>query len=225
MVDNLIAEDLLLLLLDDESGKISNSTFASIETAVGGAILVELSLRGAIEVTEKEFFRQPKVVAADEESSLPPMLADSLGDITEKERTAMALVTRLGKGRKQPLLDRLVDKGMLRCEQDKILGLFPRTRWPAEDSSHEAEIRRKITQALIAGNTVDERTAALISLLSALGLVSNVVKVDALSGREVRKQAKAIADGNWASKAVRDAVIASQAAVTAAISSAAVVSS
>ena len=73
MADYLIAEDLLLLLLDDESGKI-----ASIETAVGGAILVELSLRGAVELTEREFFRQPKVVAADEESPLPPVLADML---------------------------------------------------------------------------------------------------------------------------------------------------
>jgi len=73
MVDHLIADDLLHLLLDDESGKI-----ASIETAVGGAILVELSLRGAVEVTEREFFRQPKGVAADEESPLPPVLADML---------------------------------------------------------------------------------------------------------------------------------------------------
>jgi len=225
MADNLLAEDLLLLLLDDESGSTTNATYASIDTAVGGAILVELSLRGAIEVTEKEFFRQPKVVVADDTPSLPPMLAAGLADVTEKERTALALVTRLGKDRKRPLLDRLVDKGMLRCEQDKVLGLFPRTRWPAEDSHHETEIRRKITQALIAGNTADERTAALISLLSALGVVSNVVKIERLSGRDIRKQAKAIAEGSWASKALQDAVIASQAAVTAAIASAAIASS
>ena len=38
----LIAEDLLLLLLDDESGKLTNATF--LDAGLGGALLVELAL-------------------------------------------------------------------------------------------------------------------------------------------------------------------------------------
>jgi hypothetical protein len=48
----LIAEDLLLLLLDDESGKVTNSTYLA--TGIGGALLVELALGGHVEVVKKE---------------------------------------------------------------------------------------------------------------------------------------------------------------------------
>ena len=214
MADPLIAEDLLLLLLDDESGKLDSNTMAGVDVAIGGALLVELSLRGAVEVTEKQAFRQPKVVPVTDASSLPPMLADSLVQVTEKERTAASLVPRLGKDRKQELLDRLVDKGMVRCERDKILGLFPRTRWPAEDSRRETDVRREIVRALRDERAADERTAALISLLSALDMASKAFSIDGLSGRDVRKRAQAISDGDWASGAVRDAVAAVHSAVT-----------
>ena len=46
----LIAEDLLLLLLDDESGKPQTSELA---VALGGAVLVELALAEAVTVEEK----------------------------------------------------------------------------------------------------------------------------------------------------------------------------
>jgi hypothetical protein len=44
----LIAEDLLLLLLDDDSGKLTGTTY--FDTGVGGAVLVELTLAGCVEV-------------------------------------------------------------------------------------------------------------------------------------------------------------------------------
>jgi hypothetical protein len=43
----LIAEDLLLLLLDDRSGKPQT---AHLEIALGGAVLVDLALEGLVEV-------------------------------------------------------------------------------------------------------------------------------------------------------------------------------
>ncbi|MEM8905405.1 MAG: GPP34 family phosphoprotein [Actinomycetota bacterium] len=218
--ETLVAEELLLLLLDDESGKLRTGGFADAGTAVGGALLVELSLRGAIELTDKERFRSRRVVPTADRPELPPLLADALADIEEQERSASSLVSRLGKHRKDAVLDRLVEKGMVRRERDRVLGLFPRTRWPAEDERHEAEVRRRIDQALRAGGTADERTAALIALLSALDVVSSVVSLDEIGGRELKRRAKAIAEGDWASKAVHDAVAAVQAAVIAAIAAA-----
>lgn len=223
MDDTLIAEDFLLLVLDDESGKLNGTSF--LDVGLGGALLIELSLRGAIELTEKQTFRQPKVIAADDAPSLPPLLAEALVDIDERERAAVSVVMRLGRNRKAVLLERLEARGILRSEKDKVLGLFPRTRWPAEDSSHETEVRRQINQALIAEHTADERIAALIALLSAMGITSKVTKIDGLSGRDINKRAKAISEGGWATKAVSDAVAASQVALIAAVSAATAASS
>lgn len=214
-MDTLIAEDLLLLLLDDDSGKLT-STYLDI--AIGGALLVELTLAGTVAVTEGHgLWSRDKVVATDAATPSDPLLADSLDMVRLRDRSAQDLVGRLGKKRRDPLLERLERRGVLRLEEDKVLGLFPRKRWPAIDSSHETDLRRHIGDALVRGLQPDERTAALIALLSALGVVSKVVDREGLSASEVKKRAKAVAQGDWAAKAVKDAVAAAQAAVTASV--------
>lgn len=47
----LIAEDLLLLLTDDRTGRLAGSG-TEVDVALGGALLVELTMEGRVEVTE-----------------------------------------------------------------------------------------------------------------------------------------------------------------------------
>jgi hypothetical protein len=98
------------------------------------------------------------------------------------------------------------------------LGIFPTRTWPVQDSSHEAEVRRLVTQALVQPVTPDERTAALISLLHALRCEHKVVdpRLYQLSRRQLRTRAAEVAQGNWASEAVRKAIDEMMAAVAAA---------
>jgi len=175
---NLIAEDLVLLLLDDESGKLEHATY--LDTGIGGALLVEL-------------------------------------DLAEKSRTAEDLVGRLGKKRRDVLLHRLRQRGILEEKEHRTLGLIPQKRWPTVDSAHETAVRRALGDALLRGVRPDQRTAALVSLLSSLDLAHKVVDREGLPAREVKKRAKEIAEGDWSAKAVGDAVAAAQAAVTAAV--------
>lgn len=212
----LIAEDLLLLLLDDDSGKLTGTTF--LDTGIGGALLVELALGGAVEVVKGEgMWARSKVHPVPGVTPDDPVLVEAMALVSEKERTAQDLVARLGKKRRDPLLERLEGKGILQRHEDKVMGLFPRKRWPAVDSSHEADVRRRLGDALVRGVQPEERTAALVALLSALGLAHKVVDREGLPAGEVRKRAKTIADGDWAAKAVKDAVAAAQAAMMAAV--------
>jgi len=223
-VDTLIAEDLLLLLLDDEKGSIRGSSYAS--TALGGAVLIELALLEAVEVGEKpSVWRSAKVHATQEAPPADPVLAEGLETVNEKERTAQDLVTRLGKGLKDTLTDRLVERGLVHRREDKVLGILPRTRWPAADATHEQEVRRRVTAALVEGAEPDPRTGALVAMLAAVDQAHRVIDHEGMSSREVKKRAKAIGEGDWASKAVRDAVAASVAAVTAAVTAATVATS
>jgi hypothetical protein len=66
------------------------------------------------------------------------------------------------------------------------------------------------------GTTPDERTGALIALLSALNVVPKVV-TDAVDKKALKQRAKDIAESDWAADAVKKAVTEMQAAVTAAI--------
>ena len=102
-----------------------------------------------------------------------------------------------------------------------MLGLFPRTRWPAVDSSHEQEVRRDVDAALLQGQPPEPRTGALIALLHAVDQAHKVIPHEGMSNGEVKKRAKAIAEGDWAAKGVTDAIAAANAAVTAAIAASA----
>ena len=210
-METLVAEDLLLLLLDDESGALGTS---HVQPALGGALLVELALAGAVEVEERTgAWRTAKVLAVEGAAPGDPLLHDAYETVAQKPRTAQDLVDRLGKGAKDQLAERLVGRGILRRDETRVLGLFPRTRWPAVDSTHEDEVRRALTATLVQGAEPDQRTGALVALLSALDKAHRVVDHEGLPSREVRRRAKQLADGDWAAKAVRDAISASTAAI------------
>ncbi|CAI9408451.1 GOLPH3/VPS74 family protein [Nocardioides sp. T2.26MG-1] len=214
-METLIAEDLLLLLLDDEDGRLTITSYP--ETVLGGALLVELAIIGAVEVEEKSSAWRSVKVRTTGEAPADPVRRAAYDVVGEKARTASDLVTRLGKGTKTELADRLAARGILERREDRVLGLFPRTRWPAVDSTHEEAVRRALAAVLVEGVEPDERTGALVALLSAIDKPHLVVDHRGLSSGEVRKRAKRIAEGDWAAKAVRDAVAASTAAITAAI--------
>jgi hypothetical protein len=213
----LIAEDLLLLLLDDETGRIAASTY--LDQALGGALLVELALSGALEVRKDDRLWARAKVYVDEAAPAPadPLLAAKLAVIAEHERTAQDLVGRLGKGTKDTLLDRLAERGIIERQEDRVLGVFPRRRWPAVDSSHEDGVRRGLTASLVGGATPDERTSALVALLHAIDQAHKVVDRGAVPAHDVKRRAKDIAEGDWAAKAVREAVQAAQAAMIAVV--------
>jgi hypothetical protein len=215
----LIAEDLLLLLLDDDSGKVTGSDTA--EVALGGAVLAELATLGAVTVDEQTGrFRSPKVRVTGPAPE-DRVLADCLDVVGEKERTAQDLVARLGKGLVKTLGDRLADRGLVERQESRVLGMLPRTRWPAVDTSHEREVRQALTSVLVQGTTPNARTGALVAVLAATDRVHKTVDHEGLSRREVKTRAKEVAEGAWAATAVRNAIRATNAAVTAAIAAAA----
>ncbi len=215
----LIAEDLLLLLLDDDKG---TTTSSYIDTVLGGAVLMDLALGGAVTVEPKtRVWRSATVRPEPGATPEDPLLRAALATVAEKERPAQSLVGRLGKGIKGELADRLVARGILDRQDDRVLGLFPRTRWPAVDSSHEEEVRRALSAVLIEGREPDERTGALVALLKSIDRAHKTVPREGLSAGEVRERAKRISEGAWAAKAVKDAIAASTAAIAAGTAAAA----
>jgi pectin methylesterase-like acyl-CoA thioesterase len=130
----------------------------------------------------------------------------------------------LGKRTRVRLYERLAEAGLVRAEEGRVLGVFPSHRWPSEDAGHEAAVRTGLLTALRDGMTTDARTGALISLLVALNAVHKAVDPDSvgLSKREMKANAKRVAEGDWAAKAVRQAIDSMNAAIIAATSSAVV---
>lgn len=220
----LLAEDLLLLLTDDRTGKLAASG-NEVDLAIGGALLVELTMSDRVEVAERSgMFRSDRVVVKDAEPVGDEILDEALAKLVAKDgRRATDAVGFLGKKVRRRLYGRLAQKGVLRTHRGRILGIFPTEQWPAQDAGHEDEVRRRLVVALQNRLAPDERTAALVSLLHALRRTHKAVDPQqaGMSRRELGAAAKRIAEGDWASAAVRRAIDSANAAVVAAASGAA----
>lgn len=213
----LIAEDLLLLMYDDETGKpITGSP--GLDYALAGAVLIELTLQGRLEITDYRGAEKPgRLKVTNGALTGDPILDERLSCVVNKPgKKPKDQIGALSRGLRGQVLMRLAKRGVLEEEKGRVLGLFPVTRWPAKDARHEAEVRTQLQSVLIQGLAPDQRTGALIALLSALNVVPKVV-VGAVDKRALKRRAKEIADSDWAADAVKKAVAEMQAAVTAAI--------
>lgn len=222
----LLAEDLLLLVTDDASGRLS-APAEQLDAGLGGANLVELTLRNKVDLTDKQDPGRPGRIIVRDPSPAGDAVLDAALEIliARQGRKPSAVIRPLSKNLRKTLYQRLADRGVVRAERGKVFGVFPVRRWPAQDASDEAEVRRLMAEALVQQVVPDPRTAALIALVHAVGYVDKIVdaRQHGLSRRELRARAAAIAEGNWASEAVRKAIEEMMAAVIATIIAAGVV--
>lgn len=219
--DVLIAEDLMLLLLDDRKGSVAGAQ--ALEYLLGGGLLVELALRERAEQDDKKSFLTGRKILAIGDGPLPdPLLQGAYDTIAEKPRGGQSVLAKLGKGLPKALSARLVERGMVREEKGHVLGIVPRTLHPAADNSRETLVRQQIRAVLADGTTPDPRTASLIALLSAGSVLKASLKdmdPPLKWSSEIKKRGKQIQEGDWGASAVSDAVkavAASMAAVVAA---------
>jgi hypothetical protein len=212
----LLAEDLLLLVTDDASGRLS-APAAQVDAGLGGANLVELTLRNKVDLSGEQDRGKPGRLVVRDPSTTGDAILDAALEIVlaYQGKRPSAVLGALSKNLRQMLYERLADSGVVRAERSRILGVAPVHRWPAQDASHEAEVRRLVTQALVHQVAQDARIAALIALLRALECEDKIVDPGqhGLSKRELRARAEKIAEGNWASQAVRKAIEEMMAAV------------
>ena len=210
----LMAEEVLLLLVDDRTGRfVVGST--RLDNVLAGAVLVEL-------VTMKRVgfppagagVRRGRMVVVDPAPLGDPVLDGALATVAAgRPARPEQLIAKVRKRLRATLLERLTAAGALRRCARKVLGISWRTTWPAGDCGHKRELRARLQDVLVAGAVPDGRTAALVSLLVAVKAAPKVVDGDK---KAIRARAKDIAAGDWAGAAVKkaiDAVNAAQASI------------
>lgn len=208
-------EELLLLALDDRKGTSAVGGMQGL--AVGGAVLAELVLLGAVRIGEdkKQFVEaEPGAQVAD------PLLAECLALVVaaKKRRRAVEWVQKFSglKDLNKRVARGLVSKGVLNEEQDRVLGLFPRTLFPARDGGPEQDLVQRLERAVLTDvEQVDERTLVVAIVANATGLLEKAVDKKQLKGRKARL--KQLADGQLAGAATLEAVKAAQAAAMVAV--------
>lgn len=205
-----LAEELLLLALNDEKGTVLMAGAMGLPYGLAGALLVELIAAGLLRIEDKALVAAPSGSARDE------ILDGVLSEMRSAKRTRdikhwVGKVGRSGGKIRAKLAERLAAKGILRKEEGRLLLIFPTTRYPQVNPMPEYGVRERVRAALRGMTPPDEPTAALISLVHACDLVGPLFEKG--ERREAKKRAKEISANQPVGSAVARTVEAVKAAV------------
>ena len=112
----LLAEDLLLLVTDDASGRLSVPGVQA-DAGLGGANLVELTLRGQVDVAGEQDPGKPgRIIVRDPSPPGDEVLDTALQTLVARQGSKPSAVIRpLGKNLRPVLYQRLAASGVLRA--------------------------------------------------------------------------------------------------------------
>lgn len=218
-----LSEALCLIALDDARGTVGMDVSSHLQYALAGAAILDLTLRARLAVAGKDLAVTDAAPTGDD------ILDDALAAIvrSEKRRSVAHWVRNLGKGvphHRERVIARLVARGILRREDDRLLWVFSRQRFPTSDPAPEHDLRDHLRAVALGTAAPDLWSALLLNLLNA-GRMEGLL----LSTREERRVAKpqleAFARGEVVGTAVAEAITAVQAAVMAATTAAVVAAS
>lgn len=213
-----LTEDVVLLLLGPGTGRaVVDGT--SFDRVIGGALLLDLAARERI--TADGDGAGARLVVVDASSTGDALLDTALARL-DKPRKAQKAVELLARGARGPVLERLVEGGLVRRVPTRLLGVLPVTTWPPTDPGPAGELRGRVAAVLRDGARPDQHLALLISLVHAVKAEHKIVDGPR---RALRARAAEVAEGDWAGQAVRKAVQAVQASVAAAVAVSVAVSS
>ena len=211
MAELLLAEQMLLIALDDEQGSSSNS---SLPAGLAGALLTDLAREEALRWDGEALHPVPV-------AGLQHPLLSRVHEViaaSSSPRSAKSWVQKLPRSLRpvtETVAAALVERGVLSEQRYKILGLFPSTRFPETDPEPERLLRTRLHAVLTEGHPPAEDDALLLGLLVPLGLVDALV--DKTDRPAARKRAREIADNSVAGSAVGKVVQEVQAAAMVAV--------
>lgn len=180
------AEEVMLLLLNDEDGKFARVQDWSLSYALAGGVLMDLALEQRIDTDLKELALLDATPIGD--TLLDPTLADIAH--AEKPHDARYWVERAA-GRsdeiREEALARLVAKGILEQREDSFLWVFKSRRYPVIDGEVDREVKLRIMGVLFSNEIPDPRDVVVICLADACGIFRQL-----LSKREAERAAARI---------------------------------
>ena len=175
------AEEIMLLLLEDEGTRFLNVPDPSLRYALAGGVLMDLAMEDRIDTDlEKLILVDPTPLGDD---LLDPVLADiAAADATHDARYWVEQAAGGAYRTREAAMERLVARGILERREDRFLWMFRSRRYPLIDGEAELEVKLRIMEVLFADVVPTPRDVVIICLADACGIFTEL-----LSGEDLRE--------------------------------------
>ena len=196
-------EEILLLMLDDESGRLQERAAPSGDYAIAGAVLAELALHGRIDTDPGRLYVTNPAPTGDslQDRALQQIVtAPEEGD----SRRWIETLAADADDYREELFDRLVQKGILKRVEGRFLWVFPERRYPMVSDKEEREVKARIMGVLFHDDIPEPRDALLIGLCRAAGLFSLILSTQELD--KVQARIDAVANLEELNRSLADAI-------------------
>jgi Golgi phosphoprotein 3 (GPP34) len=201
-----LAEDLYLLACDEATGR-PRIPATYLDLGLGGALLLDLALRGRMALVDGH------VTVVDRTPVGDALLDDALATVAAagKAHGPEHWVDALARGTRSAVQRRLVAAGVLAADDHRLLGVLPVHHTHQVDDRIEHPLLDRLRDAVVLGRTPSPHTAAVVSLVLAVGLDRHLFP--RADRRAVRHRMEEVAAGEWVGAAVRHTVGAIEAAL------------
>jgi len=193
MIHLRITEKLMLLSLDDEKGRVIDSASTILNHALVGAAMMELAELGYFKMLEDQ--KLELIKSEEPESAAQQLLFERLQKFKRPKSlkgtiSNLAFSASLISKIRRCVISDLLEKGILREEEKKILWIFNHTNFPETDGKAEKAVRKDLREVIAGNKTPDHQEVILLGLIKACHLMKEV-----FPEKEERKIAKAGIDG------------------------------
>jgi hypothetical protein len=170
------AEEIYLLALDEKTGKVMpEARYPVLGTVLIGAVLTELKFLKKIS-TDKE-----RLYIHDTSPTKSLILNEVLGIFLESRKKeadidrVLQVLMAHAKRIEELVLAELIEKGILKEVDKKILWIFPDRSYPLINDREIVAVEKRIREILLEGKEPGARDAALISLLRSSELFTKIL--------------------------------------------------
>jgi Golgi phosphoprotein 3 len=182
-----LADEIVVLMLRDDTGAIRPACAGFANIAIAGGILMELALLGRIDTDLTSLFLVDPKPVGDE------LLDHALREIAAEpqKRSSAWWIERLGIHNGDltgGILKRLVQAGILRAEDRQFLWMFSRRAYPQNTGREEREAKERLISVIFDDVVPDPRDTLLLGLAESSGVLKAI-----LPPEDLRKASSRIA--------------------------------
>lgn len=200
-----LIEEIALLSLDDETGAQLPLPPFALGLGMAGAVLADLSIAGRISTDG------PQVKVINAEPTGNPLLDPWLALIAKDTQNHsvhywLSILANEKKQIESEALAHLIDRGILKREDKKILWVLGLRRYPTIHNEERVEVRTRLGRLILSDDPPSHFDATLISLLDGCELLNTIFRGNQYEARAARVASIAASDpvGREVAEALRE---------------------